>query len=137
MRGRNQSKLQSGGGHVALRSPRTARCLAQAVFGITPCMDPDGVDYPNKTLYHEVEYCKKLVYDHGGYDDRPPLFRVTVEFSEVDGKTRMEMTATCPTAEEAAQMRKFIKAAGGNSTWDRLAEYLNEDGERSQLLRRE
>ena len=87
---------------------------------------PDGVDYPNKTLYHEVEYCKKLVYDHGGYDDRPPLFRVTVEFSEVDGKTRMEMTATCPTAEEAAQMRKFIKAAGGNSTWDRLAEYLNE-----------
>ncbi len=27
---------------------------------------PDGVDYPNKTVYHEVEKYKKLVYDHGG-----------------------------------------------------------------------
>ena len=34
----------------------------------------------------------KLVYDHGGNDDRPPLFRVTVLFSEVDGKTKMDMT---------------------------------------------
>ncbi|MEZ6045243.1 MAG: SRPBCC domain-containing protein [Planctomycetaceae bacterium] len=26
---------------------------------------PDGTDYPNMTLYHEVEKYKKLVYDHG------------------------------------------------------------------------
>ena len=50
---------------------------------------PDGVDYPNKTKYHEVEECSKLVYDHGGNDDRPPLFRVSVRFSEIDGKTKM------------------------------------------------
>lgn len=87
---------------------------------------PDGTDYPNKTLYHVVEPCKKLVYDHGGFDDRPPLFRVTVVFVDLGGKTKMEMTATCPTAEDATQMRKFIKEAGGNATWDRLAEYLDE-----------
>ncbi len=87
---------------------------------------PDGVDYPNKTLYHVVEEHRKLVYDHGGYDDRPPLFRVTVLFSESDGKTAMEMTMTLPTAEEAEAIRKLIKAAGGNATWDRLAEFLNE-----------
>ena len=87
---------------------------------------PDGTDYPNKTLYHEVVACKKLVYDHGGNDDRPPLFQVTVEFSEVQGKTLMEMSSTCPTPEAAAMMSKFIKEAGGNSTWDRLAEYLDE-----------
>lgn len=87
---------------------------------------PDGVDYPNKTMYHEVIPCEKLVYDHGGYDDRPPLFRVTVLFSEVAGKTQMVMTSTCPSAEEAAAMRQFIKEAGGNATWDRLAEYVNE-----------
>ncbi|MAT14068.1 MAG: hypothetical protein CMJ46_02215 [Planctomyces sp.] len=85
---------------------------------------PDGTDYPNKTLYHEVEEKSKLVYDHGGYDDRPPLFRVTVLFISEGDKTRMEMTMAFPTAEEAAASKKFIKEVGGNSTWDRLGEYL-------------
>jgi uncharacterized protein YndB with AHSA1/START domain len=85
---------------------------------------PDGVDYPNKTIYHEVETCARLVYDHGGYDDRAPLFRVTVVFSEVKGKTKMEMTMTLPTPEAAEETRKFVKKAGGDATWDRLAEYL-------------
>lgn len=88
---------------------------------------PDGTDYPNKTLYHEVEAGKRLVYDHGGNDERKPLFRVTVTFSEVKAGTKMEMTMTLPTPEEAEQTRKFIKQAGGNSTWDRLAEYLETD----------
>ncbi len=85
---------------------------------------PDGVDYINKTIYYEVEECKKLVYDHGGNDERAPLFRVTALFTETDGQTTLVMTMTLPTAEEAANTRKFIKAAGGNATWDRLAEYL-------------
>ncbi len=85
---------------------------------------PDGVDYPNKTVYFEVEEHAKLVYDHGANDDRPPMFRVTVTFAEVDGKTHMDMTMSLPTPEAAEEARKFIKKAGGNSTWDRLAEYL-------------
>ncbi len=88
---------------------------------------PDGVDYPNKTLYHEVETHSKLVYDHGGNDDRPPMFRVTVLFSETGGKTKMDMTMTLPTPEAAEEARKFIKKAGGDSTWDRLAEYLEKE----------
>lgn len=85
---------------------------------------PDGTDWPNVTVYHEVEKYSRLVYDHGGSDDRPPLFRVTVDFSETKGKTKMEMTMALATAEEAAETAKFIKKAGGNSTWDRLAEFL-------------
>jgi len=85
---------------------------------------PDGTDYPNHTVYFEVEECAKLVYDHGGYEDRPPLFRVTVLFSELEGKTKMDMTMTLATPEAAAEIAKFIRQAGGNSTWDRLAEYL-------------
>jgi uncharacterized protein YndB with AHSA1/START domain len=85
---------------------------------------PDGTDYPNYTPYFEVVPLKKLVYDHGGSDDRPPLFHVTVLFEEIDGQTKMDMTATLPTPEAAEEMRKFIKQAGGDSTWDRLAEYL-------------
>lgn len=85
---------------------------------------PDGVDYPNKTLYLEVEPGRRLVYDHGGNDERAPLFRVTVVFSELGGKTRMEMSMALKTPEAAEETRAFIKKAGGNATWDRLAEYL-------------
>lgn len=88
---------------------------------------PDGVDYPNKAYYHEVEKYSRMVYDHGGYDDRPPLFRVTVNFQEIKGKTKMEMTMALATPEAAEETRKFIKKAGGDSTWDRLAEYLEKE----------
>lgn len=85
---------------------------------------PDGVDYPNNTKYYEVEKYSRLVYDHGGNDDQPPLFRVTVQFTDIKGKTKMEMSMALPTAEAAVETKKFIKKAGGDSTWDRLAEYL-------------
>ena len=88
---------------------------------------PDGTDYPNKTLYYEVEPQRKLVYDHGGGDDRPPLFRVTVLFSESGGRTKLEMSMALATPEVAAEMHKFIKKANGYSTWDRLAEYLEKE----------
>lgn len=89
----------------------------------------DGVDYPNMTVYHEVEKYARLVYDHGGYADRPPLFRVTVNFEEKKGKTHMDMTMALATPEAAAEIKKFIKQAGGNATWDRLAEYLDHETE--------
>lgn len=87
---------------------------------------PDGTDWPNKTIYYEVEKYKKLVYDHGGSDDRPPLFRVTVLFSESKGKTTMDFTMAFASEQAAIECAKFIKQAGGNGTWDRLAEYLEE-----------
>jgi uncharacterized protein YndB with AHSA1/START domain len=88
---------------------------------------PDGTDYVNKTKYFEVEKYSKLMYDHGGNDERAPLFRVTVLFSEIDGKTKMEMTMALPTPEAAEETKKFIKKAGGNATWDRLAEHLEKE----------
>lgn len=88
---------------------------------------PDGVNYENRTHYFEVEKYQRLVYDHGGSEDRPPLFRVTVNFSEVKGKTQMEMIMALPTPEAAKETKKFIKQANGNSTWDRLAEYLEQE----------
>jgi uncharacterized protein YndB with AHSA1/START domain len=87
---------------------------------------PDGVDYPNKTTYYEVEECAKLVYDHGANDEHPAMFRVTVTFSESQGKTTMRMQMSLPTVEAATEARIFIKKAGGNATWDRLDEYLGQ-----------
>lgn len=88
---------------------------------------PDGVDYPNITTYFEVEKYAKLVYDHGANESEPAKFHVTVLFSEKKGKTTMEMSMTLPTPEAAEETRKFIKKAGGESTWDRLAEYLGKE----------
>lgn len=89
---------------------------------------PDGKDWPNKTIYHVVEPLKKLVYDHGGSEDTPPLFRVTVLFSESKGQTKLEFTMAFPDAETAKNTAKFIKQALGDSTWDRLGEYLENQG---------
>ena len=55
------------------------------------------------------------------------MFRVTVLFSETSGKTKMDMSMALPTPEAAEETRKFIKKAGGDSTWDRLAEYLEKE----------
>ena len=85
---------------------------------------PDGTDFPNHTTYLEVEQYSRLVYDHGANPDRPPMFRVTALFSESNGKTTLEMTMAFPSVEVATATKKFIKQAGGDATWDRLAEFL-------------
>lgn len=97
---------------------------------------PDGVDYYNITQYLEVEKYSRLVYDHGGNEkeNRAPLFRVTVTFQEVKNKTRMDMTMTLSSPEAAIEMEKFIRKASGYSTWDRLAEYLEEESTQKDIF---
>ncbi len=85
---------------------------------------PDGTDWPNTTTYLEVEKYAKLVYDHGATETTPPLFQVTVLFSEQRGKTKMEMTMKLDSPDAAQRTREVIKKHGGNSTWDRLAEFV-------------
>jgi uncharacterized protein YndB with AHSA1/START domain len=85
---------------------------------------PDGTDYENTTQYLEVVPHARMVYDHGGHKDRPPLFRVTALFTERAGRTQLDMSMAFATPEVAQEMRGFIRKAGGEGTWDRLAEYL-------------
>lgn len=85
---------------------------------------PDGTDYENTTHYLEVVPGQRLIYDHGGHKDRPPLFRVTALFTERAGRTQLDLSMAFATPEVAAETSKFIKKAGGETTWDRLAEYL-------------
>lgn len=96
---------------------------------------PDGVDYPNFTRYLEVVPQSRLVYDHGASSaDSAPMFRVTAQFRDLDGQTELTIRMTLPTAEAARQARGFIKAAGGNATWDRLAEYLTKHRTRDHIF---
>lgn len=88
---------------------------------------PDGKDWPNFTRYHEVVPQARLVYDHGASSaDAKPMFRVTAEFRAVEGGTQLDMRMRFASAEEERAARGIIKAASGNSTWDRLAEYLEQ-----------
>ena len=98
---------------------------------------PDGVNYPNKTSYFEVDEPgdhAKLVYDHGANDNQPPLFRVTVLFTRLGDKTKMDMTMAFANETAAQQSKKAIKDHGGNTTWDRLAEYLAQKWNKKELF---
>lgn len=85
---------------------------------------PDGTDYENTTKYLDVVPMQRMIYDHGGHQDRPPLFRVTALFTEREGRTQLDISMAFASPEIATEMRGFIKKAGGEATWDRLAEYL-------------
>jgi uncharacterized protein YndB with AHSA1/START domain len=55
------------------------------------------------------------------------MFRVTMELRDLGDKTELDMTMALETAEAAQQARVFVKAASGNSTWDRLGEHLEKE----------
>ena len=96
---------------------------------------PDGKDWPNFTRYHEVVPQARLVYDHGASsEDAKPMFRVTVEFRDLGERTELNMRMSFASVEEVAQSRAIIKAAGGNSTWDRLAEYLEKQATAQEIF---
>lgn len=96
---------------------------------------PDGKDWPNFTRYHVVEPHARLMYDHGATSaDSAPLFRMTVLFRDLGGRTELELCMTLASPEAAQQTRAMIRAAGGNSTWDRLAEYLERQSTHEEVF---
>ena len=69
---------------------------------------PDGKDWPNFTRYHEVEPRAKLVYDHGASSaDAKPLFRVTATFTDLGGRTELDMRMTLEAADNVKQSELF------------------------------
>lgn len=85
---------------------------------------PDGVDYPNKIVYREIERPERLVYDHGD-DGQPSYFRVTVTFAEEKAKTRLTMRSLFATAAERDEVvTKYHAIEGGNQTLDRFGAHL-------------
>jgi len=82
---------------------------------------PDGTDYDNEVVYHEVVRPERLVYTHGP----SPVFDVTVTFEEVGGKTHMTMRLVFASAEFRNQVAEEFGAVEGlHQTLDRLEEEL-------------
>ena len=87
---------------------------------------PDGVDYPNETVFIEVVKPERIVYSHSGGKQGDPdaQFQATWTFQEQDGKTKVSMQATPVKATpEAAYMLEGMNE-GWNQQLDRLAELL-------------
>jgi uncharacterized protein YndB with AHSA1/START domain len=86
---------------------------------------PDGVDYPNKIVYHEIVSPQRLVYMHGS-EEQPDLFKAIITFEEAAGnKTLLTMRSIFKTA--AARdfvVREFHAIERGNETIDKLEEHL-------------
>jgi uncharacterized protein YndB with AHSA1/START domain len=88
---------------------------------------PDGTDYPNYTVFIEVDRPARLVYTNSDGDSAaaPVVFEATVTFDEQDGRTRVTMRARFGSAVEKARvMREYGAYEGALQTLDRLAQHL-------------
>jgi uncharacterized protein YndB with AHSA1/START domain len=87
---------------------------------------PDGRDYENRIVYHEIVKPERIVYSHGGGDDVEPVtFQTTVTFEDLGGKTRLTMRGVFPTVAERDRVAKEYGAIeGAKQTLGRLAEHL-------------
>jgi uncharacterized protein YndB with AHSA1/START domain len=94
----------------------------------------DGLEFPNKIVFSEIEDRKRLVYSHGAPDDHAPHFHTQALFSEVGLQTQLELTMTFPALEAAEESKKAIKEYHGNTTWDRLAEYLEKQASGKEIF---
>ena len=88
---------------------------------------PDGIDYPNYTVFIEVDRPARLVYTNsdGGTATEPVSFEATVTFDEQDGRTRVTMRARFVSAAEKARiLRDYGAYEGAHQMFDRLAHHL-------------
>ncbi len=70
---------------------------------------PDGTDYKNKSIFKEIVYCKKIVYEHV----TGPRFVATVDFEEQGEQTIITWKMLFETAEEFIHTVKTFKADEG------------------------
>jgi len=65
---------------------------------------PDGVDYPNKSVFVEISKPGKLVFDHVTL----PKYQMVATFTEESGKTLVTMKMTFKSANEFPKIKKSV-----------------------------
>lgn len=88
---------------------------------------PDGTDYPNEIHYIEVKRPELLIYSHGGAENHPDSFRVTVKFTAIGNKTKLTMQMLFKSAQERNDVaEKYGAVEGLRQTLDRLEAFVLE-----------
>jgi uncharacterized protein YndB with AHSA1/START domain len=89
---------------------------------------PDGVDYPNRTVYEEIVPPERLVYTQSGDPgERAIQFRSTVTFVQEGGLTRITLRSVFKTPEDRDYVvEKYGAVEGGIQHLARLNEFLLE-----------
>lgn len=85
---------------------------------------PDGTDYENVVIYHEIVKPEYLRYDHGEPGEET-YFQVRVNFREVGDKTEVSVVSLFDTAERRNfVIEKYGAEEGLKQNIDKLEEYL-------------
>jgi uncharacterized protein YndB with AHSA1/START domain len=80
---------------------------------------PDGVIYPNESVFQEIVKPERIVFDH----TTGHLFRAIFAFAEQDGKTLVHWTMRFPSVDACAKVRDFVTEMNGQNM-DRLEAQL-------------
>jgi uncharacterized protein YndB with AHSA1/START domain len=82
---------------------------------------PNGVDYPNHSVFVEMVPSERIVLDHVV----SPEFRVTATFESVEGGTKLSFLQQFKHAEQFEQVKGYC-ADGNEQNFDRLGALLAE-----------
>ena len=86
---------------------------------------PDGVDFDNKIVFHEVVEPERLVFTHSSGEVGDAGFESIVTFVDEGGKTRLTLRQLYATvAEREYVAREYHAVEMGHQTFDRFAAYL-------------
>jgi len=88
---------------------------------------PNGVEYPNQSIFQEVVKPERIVYTHGGGTKgrKGVSFEAIWTFEDLGGKTRLTIRSIFPSKEERDRVVKEYGAAeGAKQTLERLGEFL-------------
>ncbi len=90
---------------------------------------PDGVDYPNRSVFKEIVEAQRIVYSHGGAKKGGPEaeFEATWTFEAMNGGSKTKLTVRMVFPSAAARdlvVKEYGAIEGGKQTLQRLAEHL-------------
>jgi uncharacterized protein YndB with AHSA1/START domain len=82
---------------------------------------PNGVDYPNHSVFVEIMPYERIVFDHlSGHE-----FRVTATFEDLEGRTKVTFRQLFKVREEFEQAKAYC-VEGNEQNFDRLGKMLAE-----------
>lgn len=91
-----------------------------------------GQESWGKVIFHEIIEPERIVYTdmfsdaEGNVNKDMPETRITLEFIDLDGKTKLISRAQYKTKEELQSILDMGAIEGATQTWEQLAEFLAE-----------